>query len=311
MNKPLLSVNNLTHLYAPGKGFSDVSFDLWPGEVLGIVGESGSGKTTLLKSISARLTPQQGEIHYENRSLYAMSEADRRRLLRTEWGVVHQHPLDGLRRQVSAGGNIGERLMATGARHYGDIRATAQKWLEEVEIPANRIDDLPTTFSGGMQQRLQIARNLVTHQAFAADVDWDGSDGAVIVIPDEVHGYKVTALGGYIGRGVPTAFALNAPEIWNTQVVFGDEKVAADAEKDYPNAKIVDCTVTLRLGRNVKALNEVSCFGWQGYDENGAETVWRLRWNVECDEGNETFYAKGGRLYRCADGEAVEAFRCA
>ncbi|EIJ6828902.1 ATP-binding cassette domain-containing protein [Escherichia coli] len=64
--------------------------------MLGIVGESGSGKTTLLKSISARLTPQQGEIHYESRSLYAMSEADRRRLLRTEWGVVHQHPLDGL-----------------------------------------------------------------------------------------------------------------------------------------------------------------------------------------------------------------------
>ncbi len=44
-----------------------------------------------------------------------MSEAERRRLLRTEWGVVHQHPMDGLRRRVSAGGNIGERLMATGA----------------------------------------------------------------------------------------------------------------------------------------------------------------------------------------------------
>lgn len=59
MNQPLLSVNNLTHLYAPGKGFSDVSL-IYTGEVLGIVGESGSGKTTLLKSISARLTPQQG-----------------------------------------------------------------------------------------------------------------------------------------------------------------------------------------------------------------------------------------------------------
>lgn len=163
MNQPLLSVNNLTHLYAPGKGFSDVSFDLWPGEVLGIVGESGSGKTTLLKSISARLAPQQGDVMYENQSLYGMSEGERRRLLRTEWGVVHQHPMDGLRRQVSAGGNIGERLMATGARHYGHIRDTAAQWLEAVEIPPSRIDELPITFSGGMQQRLQIARNLVTH----------------------------------------------------------------------------------------------------------------------------------------------------
>ena len=68
---------------------------------------------------------------------------------------------------------------------------------------------------------------------------------------------------------MPTAFALNVPEIWNTQVVFGDEKVAADAEKDYPNAKIVDCTVTLRLGRNVKALNEGQLLRLAGYDENG------------------------------------------
>ncbi|MBU6517886.1 MULTISPECIES: phosphonate C-P lyase system protein PhnK [Pantoea] len=160
--QPLLAVNNLTHLYAPGKGFEDVSFALYPGEVLGIVGESGSGKTTLLRSLSARLAPQQGNILYRGRDLYQLSESDRRRLLRTEWGVVHQHPLDGLRPQVTAGGNIGERLMAIGQRHYGDIRNEALRWLQDVEIPANRIDDLPTTFSGGMQQRLQIARNLVT-----------------------------------------------------------------------------------------------------------------------------------------------------
>ena len=162
MSQPLLTVNHLTHLYAPGKGFSDVSFELWPGEVLGIVGESGSGKTTLLKAISARLAPQQGEVRYQQRSLYAMSEAERRRLLRTEWGVVHQHPMDGLRRQVSAGGNIGERLMAEGARHYGTLRGRALQWLERVEIDAGRIDDKPALYSGGMQQRLQIARNLVT-----------------------------------------------------------------------------------------------------------------------------------------------------
>lgn len=154
-------------------------------------------------------------------------------------------------------------------------------------------------------------RNLLTRQAFAAGVDWNGEDGAVITIPDEVHGYRVTALGGYSGRGVPTAFTLNAPEMWNIKACLGDSGTAADAEKDYPNAKIVDCTMTLKLGKNVKKLNEVGCFGFYGYDENGVETVWRLRWNVECDEGNETFYAKDGRLYRCADGEAVEAFRCA
>ncbi len=167
-NRPLLSVEGISKLYAPGKGCQDISFDLYPGEVLGIVGESGSGKSTLLRVLSGRETPDAGKIHYlsqfaKDLSLYDLSESHRRRLLRTEWGVVHQHPMDGLRPRVSAGGNIGERLMAVGYRHYDDIRNTALKWLRDVEIPADRVDDMPVTFSGGMQQRLQIARNLVTH----------------------------------------------------------------------------------------------------------------------------------------------------
>ncbi len=63
---------------------------------------------------------------------------------------------------VSAGGNVGERLMAVGARNYAHIRAEAQAWLAKVELELRRIDDAPKTFSGGMQQRLQIARNLVS-----------------------------------------------------------------------------------------------------------------------------------------------------
>ena len=92
-----------------------------------------------------------------------MSEPERRMLGRTDWAFVHQHARDGLRMSVSAGGNVGERLMAVGARHYGDIRTQAEDWLGRVEISeASRLDDRPTAFSGGMQQRLQIARNLVT-----------------------------------------------------------------------------------------------------------------------------------------------------
>lgn len=165
---PLLSVSNLNKFYSPGKGCGGVNFDLHAGEVLGIVGESGSGKSTLLNCLSAQLTPDSGQIIYDSQSfgqinVYAAEESERRILMRSEWGVVHQHARDGLRMNVSAGANIGERLMAVGNRHYGNIRQQACEWLEAVEIDIDRIDDNPTQFSGGMQQRLQIARNLVTH----------------------------------------------------------------------------------------------------------------------------------------------------
>lgn len=182
----LLEARNITRLYGPKQGCEEIDFTLHQGEVLGIVGESGSGKSTLLRVLSGLEKPDNGQVIYHRSEpsfpeltgtepahtglggaegsldLYAISEARRRALLRMAWGLVHQNPRDGLRLGVSAGANVSERLMALGQRHYGNLRAASQDWMGRVELDPRRIDDAPRTFSGGMQQRLQIARTLVT-----------------------------------------------------------------------------------------------------------------------------------------------------
>ncbi len=173
----LLSAQGVGKAYLQGNrakwACRDVNFDLYPGEVLAVVGESGSGKSTLLKLLAARLACEEGKVCYDVRQdgmvaagpvdLAGLSQARLRWLARTDWGFVEQHARDGLRMNVSGGANIGERMMALGSRHYGRLRSQALDWMGRVELDLTRIDDLPGTYSGGMQQRLQIARNLVTH----------------------------------------------------------------------------------------------------------------------------------------------------
>ncbi len=163
--RPVLDVRNVSRFYGDRIGCAQASFRLWPGEVLGIVGESGSGKSTLLRCLAGLDRPTDGQVILEDEAqfldLHALAEPQRRALMRRSLGIVHQNPRDGLRMDVSAGGNVGERLMDRGDRHYGKIRASVSEWLSRVEINPARIDDLPRSFSGGMQQRLQIARVLV------------------------------------------------------------------------------------------------------------------------------------------------------
>ena len=163
---PLLRAENVTKWYGRVLGCDGVSFEIRPGEVVGIVGESGSGKTTLLNCLSGRLEPTNGRVLFDLKhrglsDVYTLSEPDRRRVRREEWGVVHQNPRDGLRMFVSAGGNVVEPLLNRGDRNYGQMRQSALDWLERVEMDGRRIDHRPFQFSGGMQQRVQIARNLI------------------------------------------------------------------------------------------------------------------------------------------------------
>src|SRR5271166_1326230 len=167
-DETLLSARGLTLSFGNIPALVGVDVDLWPGEMLAVVGESGSGKTSLLNVLSGRLVPDAGAVWYRDptgrlHDVHAMPAPALRTLHRSDWGFVHQDPRQNLRMNVTAGGNVGERLMAQGARHYGNIRANALDWLTQVEIDADRIDDMPRTFSGGMLQRLQIARTLVTH----------------------------------------------------------------------------------------------------------------------------------------------------
>ena len=165
--EPLLIAEGLSKSYGGQFGCRDVALTLYEGEVVAIVGESGSGKSTLLQLLAMQIAPDAGSVRYRmrdgiTRDLATLGEAELRFLARTDWGFVHQDPTMGLRMAVSGGANIGERLMAVGWRNYGRIRNTATNWLERVEIDRARIDHTPRTYSGGMRQRLQIARNLVT-----------------------------------------------------------------------------------------------------------------------------------------------------
>jgi putative phosphonate transport system ATP-binding protein len=164
----LLSARHLGLRFGEIAALEDVSCELWPGEVLAVVGESGSGKTTLLNVLSGLMRPASGTVTYtdpagESHDLHDMPAPALRALHRSDWGFVRQDPRTALRMGITAGGNVGERLMAAGERSYETIRTVAADWLRQVEIDPARMDDLPRTFSGGMLQRLQIARTLVTH----------------------------------------------------------------------------------------------------------------------------------------------------
>ncbi|MYL44090.1 ATP-binding cassette domain-containing protein [Virgibacillus halodenitrificans] len=143
----------------------DVSLDLFPGEILGIVGESGSGKSTMMQCLYFDEPVTSGEAYIANRDLtdqnvFNLSQQKKRYIRNHRYGMVYQNPVNGLKMNFSSIGNIAEKLIAAGNRNVSSMEATGNKLLEQVQIPLFRSKEEPQNFSGGMQQRVQIAKAL-------------------------------------------------------------------------------------------------------------------------------------------------------
>ena len=162
---PLLRAAGVTKRYGRVLAVENVDIDVYPGEVLGIVGESGSGKSSLLRLLNLEEVPDAGEYTldipgYEGRNLYALDRFERREVQIKHIGVVYQNPYLGLRMRFTSSGNVAERLLIAGERTFGTLRAKARESLAASEFPLERMDDPPRVLSGGMQQRVQLAKAL-------------------------------------------------------------------------------------------------------------------------------------------------------
>lgn len=143
----------------------DISFDLYPGEILGIVGESGSGKSTMMQCLYFDSEVSSGEAYFNtpelmSNNVFEMSAQQKRSIRNHVYGMVYQNPVQGLKMNFSSVGNIAEKLIAAGNRNVGQMEETSKRLLENVHIPLHRMKEEPRNFSGGMQQRVQIAKAL-------------------------------------------------------------------------------------------------------------------------------------------------------
>jgi putative phosphonate transport system ATP-binding protein len=140
----------------------NISLNLLKGEILGVVGESGSGKTTLMKALYLDSAPAEGNYYLGayggEKNIFALSLQQKKFVKNQLLGMVYQNPHLGLRMFFSSGANVAEKLIAAGNRNVAAMMDRTAALLEHIEVPVSRVREPPAHFSGGMQQRVQIAK---------------------------------------------------------------------------------------------------------------------------------------------------------
>jgi peptide/nickel transport system ATP-binding protein len=167
MALPLLEVRNLSIGFGDHTVVDSISFELAPGETLGLVGESGSGKSATSLALMRLLPPTarvSGSILLEGKPLLTLPEEPMRRLRGSALAMIFQEPMTALNPVMRVGDQIAEALLAHHPRTpRAEVRSRVLAAMQEVGLPApeTRLRDYPHQFSGGQRQRLLIAMALI------------------------------------------------------------------------------------------------------------------------------------------------------
>lgn len=167
---PVLRLSNVSKTFDRVQAVRDANLEVYPEEILGIVGESGSGKSTLLRLLNLEDLPDTGDYRlevpgYADQNLFELDRFERRQLRTRHIGMVYQNPHLGLRMKNTSSGNVAERLIIAGERSFAELREAARHSLDVSEFPLSRMDDPPRKLSGGMQQRVQLAKAIALKPA--------------------------------------------------------------------------------------------------------------------------------------------------